>query len=70
MTGINDANRIVGFYVDANGVQRGFYAYPDAAVPEPACVGFDQPWDWLASVGEEASQETLGCLAASSILSA
>ncbi len=36
ITGINDADRIVGFYVDANGVQRGFYA--DAAVPEPASM--------------------------------
>jgi PEP-CTERM motif len=34
ITGINDANEIVGFYVDANGVQRGFYAA--AAAPEPA----------------------------------
>ncbi len=34
--GINDANRITGFYVDANGVQRGFYA--DPAAPEPASL--------------------------------
>ena len=26
ITGINDAGRIAGFYVDGNGVQRGFYA--------------------------------------------
>lgn len=36
ITGINDADRVVGFYVDGNGVQRGFYA--DAAVPEPASM--------------------------------
>ena len=36
ITGINNANRIVGFYVDKNGVQRGFYA--DTAVPEPASM--------------------------------
>jgi PEP-CTERM motif len=36
ITGINDANRIVGFYVDGNGVQRGFYA--DAAAPEPTSL--------------------------------
>ena len=34
ITGINDADEITGFYVDGNGVQRGFYA--DAAAPEPA----------------------------------
>jgi hypothetical protein len=39
ITGINDANRIVGFYVDSSGVQRGFYADPAGAVPEPACLG-------------------------------
>lgn len=33
ITGINDSNEIVGFYVDANGVQQGFYAN---AAPEPA----------------------------------
>ncbi len=32
ITGINDANEITGFYVDPNGVQRGFYA---TAAPEP-----------------------------------
>jgi len=31
ITGINDKNEIVGFYVDANGVQHGFLA----TVPEP-----------------------------------
>jgi hypothetical protein len=36
ITGINDADRITGFYVDANGVQRGFYA--DPATPEPASL--------------------------------
>ncbi|MGA7411309.1 MAG: PEP-CTERM sorting domain-containing protein [Bryobacteraceae bacterium] len=40
ITGINDANRIAGFYVDGSGVQRGFYADPAAAagVPEPASL--------------------------------
>jgi hypothetical protein len=33
ITGINDSNEIVGFYVDGNGVQRGFYA--TTAAPEP-----------------------------------
>jgi len=33
ITGINDSNEIVGFYVDPNGLQRGFYA---TAAPEPA----------------------------------
>lgn len=36
ITGINDANRISGFYVDGNGTQHGFYA--DAAAPEPASL--------------------------------
>ncbi len=36
ITGINNANEIVGFYVDGNGVQRGFYA--NAAAPEPASL--------------------------------
>jgi hypothetical protein len=36
ITGINDANRIVGFYVDGNGAQRGFYADPSA--PEPGSL--------------------------------
>jgi hypothetical protein len=35
ITGINDSNQIVGFYVDANGVQRGFSA---TASPEPASM--------------------------------
>ena len=35
ITGINDSNEIVGFYVDGNGVQRGFYA---TATPEPASM--------------------------------
>jgi len=35
ITGINDSDRIVGFYVDSNGVQRGFYADPAVAAPEP-----------------------------------
>jgi hypothetical protein len=37
ITGINDADRIVGFYVDGNGVQRGFYADP-TVTPEPASL--------------------------------
>jgi hypothetical protein len=37
ITGINDSDRIAGFYVDANGVQRGFFADPVAA-PEPASL--------------------------------
>lgn len=36
ITGINDADQIVGFYVDANGVQRGFSA--TVATPEPASL--------------------------------
>lgn len=36
ITGINDSNRIAGFYVDGNGLQRGFYADAAAAAPEPA----------------------------------
>jgi hypothetical protein len=36
ITGINDSNEIAGFYVDANGVQRGFYA--TAGTPEPASI--------------------------------
>jgi hypothetical protein len=35
ITGINDANEIVGFYVDGNGTQHGFYA---AATPEPTSL--------------------------------
>ncbi|MDR3703217.1 MAG: PEP-CTERM sorting domain-containing protein [Candidatus Sulfopaludibacter sp.] len=35
ITGINDSNEIVGFYVDGSGVQRGFYA---TATPEPASM--------------------------------
>jgi hypothetical protein len=35
ITGINDSNEIVGFYVDGNGVQRGFFA---TATPEPASM--------------------------------
>ena len=37
ITGINDSNEIVGFYVDANGAQRGFYATA-TATPEPASM--------------------------------
>ncbi len=37
ITGINNANEIVGFYVDPNGVQRGFLANP-SATPEPASL--------------------------------
>jgi probable HAF family extracellular repeat protein len=37
ITGINDFNEIVGFYVDGNGVQRGFYA--NVAAPEPTLTG-------------------------------
>lgn len=39
ITGINDANEITGFYVDANGTPRGFYATPASATPEPGSVG-------------------------------
>lgn len=35
ITGINDSNEITGFYVDANGVQHGFFA---TAAPEPGTV--------------------------------
>jgi hypothetical protein len=35
ITGINDSNEISGFYVDANGVQRGFFA---TTAPEPATL--------------------------------
>ncbi len=38
ITGINDANTITGFFVDANGVQRGFFAGSAAPVPEPAAT--------------------------------
>jgi hypothetical protein len=37
ITGINDQNEIVGFYVDGTGTQRGFYA--TTATPEPASLG-------------------------------
>jgi hypothetical protein len=37
ITGINDQNEIVGFYVDGNGVQRGFFA--TQGTPEPASMG-------------------------------
>ena len=43
ITGINNSNEIDGFYVDPNGVQRGFYA-PAAATPEPALT-------WLVGLG-------------------
>jgi len=37
ITGINDTNEITGFYVDANGLQRGFFAtVATATAPEPA----------------------------------
>ena len=36
ITGINNSNEIAGFYVDALGVQRGFYANAAATAPEPA----------------------------------
>lgn len=36
ITGINDSNEIAGFYVDAAGTQRGFYA--TVPTPEPASV--------------------------------
>ena len=35
ITGINDSNEIAGFYVDGNGVQRGFFA---TTTPEPATI--------------------------------
>lgn len=38
ITGINDSNEITGFYVDAAGAQRGFYATAVSAVPEPESV--------------------------------
>jgi probable HAF family extracellular repeat protein len=36
ITGINNSNEIAGFFVDANGVQRGFTG---STVPEPASLG-------------------------------
>jgi PEP-CTERM motif len=35
ITGINDAGEITGFYLDANGAMRGFFAFP---TPEPASL--------------------------------
>lgn len=35
ITGINDSGEITGFYIDANGVQRGFVAASATSVPEP-----------------------------------
>ena len=42
ITGINDSNEIVGFYMDADGVQRGFAA---TAAPEPASMLLNLGWD-------------------------
>jgi hypothetical protein len=40
ITGVNNAGEIAGFYVDgATGVQRGFFATPAAAAPEPGSFG-------------------------------
>jgi PEP-CTERM motif len=38
ITGINNADRIVGFYVDASGMQHGFFADPAVTIPEPASL--------------------------------
>lgn len=38
ITGINDANEITGFFVNAEGLQEGFYANPTAAAPEPVSI--------------------------------
>lgn len=39
ITGVNNADRIVGFYVDGSGVQRGYFADPVAAsTPEPTSL--------------------------------
>jgi hypothetical protein len=46
--GINDAGELAGFFVDANGVQHGFFATPAVApVPEPgsaAILGIGLAW--------------------------
>jgi uncharacterized membrane protein len=39
ITGINDSNRIAGFFVDGNGLQHGFFADPSSAAPEPGSFG-------------------------------
>ena len=38
ITGISDSNEITGFYLDATGVQRGFYATVASPTPEPGSL--------------------------------